>query len=249
MNILSIRDLTVAFDGKVACRDIRLDVRVGEITVLVGRSGSGKTTLLRAVNRLNECLDGCRTSGEVRLSLPSGSLDAYGPETDVEDLRRRVGMVFQMPSVLPISVIRNFILPLKLVLGMSREEARERAQSALRDVGLLEEVADRLDHPALTLSGGQQQRLCLARALALEPEILLLDEPTASVDHRSAELIEDLLLSLCPRLTLVVVSHSLRQARKLAHRLVLMRDGDLVGEWSREREDGNSLDTLLDEAF
>ena len=249
MNIATIRGLTVSFDGKPACRDVGLDVRAGEITVLAGRSGSGKTTVLRGVNRLNECLDGCRTTGAVRLSLSSGEVDAYAPGTDAEDLRRRVAMVFQTPSVLPVSVERNFLMPLRLVLEVSGDEARERARAALRDVGLLDEVAERMDQSALTLSGGQQQRLCLARALALEPEILLLDEPTASVDYRSAEIIEDLLLSLGPRLPLVVVSHSLRQARKLASTLYLMRDGAVAGRWRRDDQDQAALDTLLDEAF
>ncbi|MEF2231682.1 MAG: phosphate ABC transporter ATP-binding protein [Pseudodesulfovibrio sp.] len=249
MNIATIRGLTVSFHGRTVCRDVDLDVRAGEITVLAGRSGSGKTTLLRAVNRLNECLDDCRTTGSVRLSLSSGEVDAYAPETDVEDLRRRVGMVFQTPSVLPVSVERNFLMPLKLVLGVSGDEARDRARAVLRDVGLLDEVAERMDQAALTLSGGQQQRLCLARALALEPEVLLLDEPTASADYRSAEIIEDLLLSLRSRLSLVVVSHGLRQARKLADALYLMRDGAVAGQWRRNDQDGAALDALLGEAF
>ncbi|WP_419785472.1 phosphate ABC transporter ATP-binding protein [Pseudodesulfovibrio sp.] len=249
MNIATIRNLTVAFKDKPACRSVDLDIPAGKISVLVGRSGSGKTTLLRAVNRLNECLEHCRTTGSVRLDLPSGPLDAYAPSTDVEDLRRRVGMVFQTPAVLPVSIERNILLPLRLVLGVDGRKARDRAEAALRDVGLLDEVADRLDNDATTLSGGQQQRLCLARALALDPEVLLLDEPTASVDHRSAEIIEDLLRSLVPRLTLVVVSHSLRQARKLADRLLLMRDGSLVADWDREQGDEQSLDALLEEAF
>ncbi|MDD3313567.1 phosphate ABC transporter ATP-binding protein [Pseudodesulfovibrio sp.] len=249
MTIAAIRNLTVAFNRKPACRDIDLDLPAGRITVLVGRSGSGKTTLLRAVNRLNECLENSRTTGSVHLDLPSGPLDAYSPATDVENLRRRVGMVFQTPAVLPVSILRNFLLPLELTLSITGPEAKSRAETALRDVGLLDEVADRLDHDATTLSGGQQQRLCLARALALDPEILLLDEPTASVDHRSAEIIENLLRSLTPRLTLAVVSHSLRQARKLADRLLLMRDGRLVGAWDRETGDEAGLDALLDEAF
>ena len=249
MNIIDIRGLTVAFNGKTACRGVDLDVRAGGITVLAGRSGSGKTTVLRAVNRLNECLDGCRTTGSVRLSLASGEVDAYAKDTDVEDLRRRVGMVFQTPSVLPVSVERNFLMPLRLVLGVSGDEARDRARAALADVGLLDEVADRMGQSAQTLSGGQQQRLCLARALALEPEVLLLDEPTASVDYRSAELIEDLLLDLGPRLPLVVVSHNMRQARRLANTLYLMRDGEVAGQWSRDTGDESSLDSLLGEAF
>ena len=178
----------------------------------VGRSGSGKTTLLRALNRLNECFPGCRTQGQVLLQFPEGGeVDAYDARTDVELLRRRVGMVFQSPNVLPVSIGRNLLMPLKLVAGVTGSKAEARMEQALRDVGLWDEVAERLSHAAATLSGGQQQRLCLARALALEPELLLLDEPTASVDYRSAEIIENLLQELAKRLTVVMVSHSLSQ--------------------------------------
>jgi len=189
---ITIDGLSVSFGGRQALAGVDLEVPAGEVTVLLGRSGSGKTTLLRAVNRLNECLPGCATSGRVRLLLGSGPVDAYAPETEVEDLRRRVGMVFQTPGVLPMSVEKNLLLPLRLVLGLKGPEARERVRLSLAEVGLWDEVGQRLGADARTLSGGQQQRLCLARALALEPEVLLLDEPTASIDYQSSRIIEDL---------------------------------------------------------
>ncbi len=251
MTSVAIRGLTVSFNKHPACREVDLEIPAGRICVIVGRSGSGKTTLLRALNRLNECFPGCRTQGQVLLQFPEGGeVDAYDARTDVELLRRRVGMVFQSPNVLPVSIGRNLLMPLKLVAGVTGSKAEARMEQALRDVGLWDEVAERLSHAAATLSGGQQQRLCLARALALEPELLLLDEPTASVDYRSAEIIENLLQELAKRLTVVMVSHSLSQTRRLAHQVVLMRDGKLAGLWRKDQETApNALDALLEEAF
>ncbi|MEG6552110.1 phosphate ABC transporter ATP-binding protein [Desulfocurvibacter africanus] len=245
-----IEGLTVAFSGTPVVRDVDMEVPAGGITVLLGRSGSGKTTLLRAVNRLNECFPGCTTSGRVRLALKDGQLDAYAPDRDVEELRRRVGMVFQTPNVLPMSVEKNLLLPLRLVCGIAGLEAHERMRSALNEAGLWDEVENRLNAGAQTLSGGQQQRLCLARAIALEPDVLLLDEPTASVDYQSALRLEELLLRLKERYTLLVVSHSLRQAQRIAERIVVMRAGQI----SRVLEKGElakagSLEEVLDDCF
>jgi len=222
---IHIEKLSVAFGGRPVVKGVDLEVSAGDITVLLGRSGSGKTTLLRAMNRLNECFPGCETGGRVRLESSRGTLEAYAPGTDVEDLRRRVGMVFQTPNVLPMSVEKNLLLPLRLVLDATGGEARDRMRQALEAVGLWAEVADRLTAGAGTLSGGQQQRLCLARTLALEPQALLLDEPTASIDYQSAKHLEELLLHLKGRYTLLVVSHNLRQALRLADRLVVLRQG------------------------
>ena len=187
MTSVVIAGLTVAFNGISACTGVDLEIPAGGICVIVGRSGSGKTTLLRALNRLNECFAGCRTQGRVTLRFAGQDpVEAYDTRTDVEWLRRHVGMVFQSPNVLPVSIGRNLLMPLRLVAAISGSEAQDRMRQALQGVGLWNEVSDRLEHPAATLSGGQQQRLCLARTLALEPELLLLDEPTASVDYRSA---------------------------------------------------------------
>lgn len=246
---ISIRDLTVSFGQKTAVNRVSLDAMPGELTVLVGRSGSGKSTLLRAVNRLNECFEGCATSGGVTVRLDGRPVDVYAPGTDPERLRGRVGMVFQTPNVLPISIERNMLLPQKLVRGRDGAEARQAMERTLDEVGLLDEVRDRLGQPAATLSGGQQQRLCLARALALDPEILLLDEPTASVDYRSAEHIETLLLRLAPTLPMLVVSHSLRQSRTLADRVILMRDGRIAGQWGSESGTKAELEELLSATF
>ncbi|WP_428565141.1 MAG: phosphate ABC transporter ATP-binding protein [Solidesulfovibrio sp. DCME] len=230
-----VTDLRVAFGRRVVLDGVRLDIAAGAVTVVLGRSGSGKTTLLRALNRLNERFPHCRTEGRARLRLDGGWRELYGPGAmDGDALRARVGMVFQTPNVLPGSIRRNMTLALRLVAGLSREKARERMERALVEAHLWAEVADRLDENALRLSGGQQQRLCLARALALEPGILLLDEPTASLDYVAAGRIEELLVSLAPRRTLVLVSHSLAQARRLADRAVVLRQGTIVRELGRE---------------
>ena len=223
---IRVENLSVAFAGRSVLSGLTLDIETGGPTVLVGRSGSGKTTFLRALNRLNECLPGCATSGSVRLRLGGQWVEAYAPQTSAEDLRKRVGMVFQTPNPLPVSVARNLDQPLDLALGLGPQERAERLEQALREARLWDEVKDRLDHPAMNLSGGQQQRLCLARALAFRPEILLLDEPTSSLDFKAARGVEELLLELAGRYTLVVVSHNLNQARRLARRMLALHEGN-----------------------
>jgi phosphate transport system ATP-binding protein len=230
-----VSGLNVSFGGSPVLHIDEAWIAAASLTVVLGRSGSGKTTFLRSLNRLNECFPGCTTTGQVRLLLQGRMLEAYGPTApDLSWLRRRAGMVFQSPNVLPMSVERNIALPLQLVNGLSGGQIRERVERALREAQLWDEVKDRMGSPASSLSGGQQQRLCLARTLALEPEILLLDEPTASVDHASARRIEELLLQLKERYTLVVVSHGLGQTRRLADRVLLFREGSVVETIGRE---------------
>ncbi len=245
-----IRGLTVEFAGRPALAGVDLDLPAGRVTVVLGRSGSGKTTLLRAMNRLNDCFPGCQSRGRLQLRLGGAWRDIHEQAGPLEELRRRVGMVFQTPALLPLSVVKNLTLPLRLTLGLDKRQAGEAARRALLKAQLWDEVKDRLDKPAAGLSGGQQQRLCLARALALEPEILLLDEPTASLDYQATAKIEELLLTLAGDYTLVVVSHGLSQARRLAHRVAVLRQGVcsrvLAGT---DLRDGPTLQELLDEAF
>lgn len=233
---IRVENLSVSFAGCAVLQGLDIEVERGGPTVLVGRSGSGKTTFLRSLNRLNECLPGCTTSGSVLLHLGGEWVDAYAPATSAESLRKRVGMVFQTPNPLPLSVERNISLPLKLALGLPTVEIDERQEQALREAHLWDEVKDRLGQSALTLSGGQQQRLCLARALAYRPEILLLDEPTASLDYKSARGVEELLLELAERYTVLLVSHNLNQARRLARRMLILHGGGMV-----ETVDGDTL--------
>lgn len=230
MNIAAqVDSLSIAFEGQTIINDISLNIPSHKISVLVGRSGSGKTTFLRAFNRLNEEHSGSQTSGELSLDLGNGLetlSDIYGGSLTA--LRLRVGMLFQTPNVLPISIWRNVALPLEKLTTLSREEIHLRVEQSLSDVGLYTEVNDRLHSPATRLSGGQQQRLCLARVLALEPKILLLDEPTASLDVLASKHIEELLQHLAERYTIIMVSHSLAQACRLADRLFVFDRGRVV---------------------
>ena len=250
---ICVEHLEVAFGGRRVLENVDFDARATDLSVIVGRSGSGKTTLLRALNRLNETLPGCRTRGRVRLDLGRGLEDVY-PQSlgarvrPLSELRRLVGMVFQTPSVLPVSVAQNIAVPLKVVRGVPGSEIGDRVRQALEAVGLWQETADRLRLPAASLSGGQQQRLCLARALALEPAVLLLDEPTASLDVHSARAIEDLLTGLAERYPLVVVSHNPRQAAKLAQSLAVMAKGRMQGRFERDIPDAGEIGRLLGEA-
>ncbi|WP_058913377.1 phosphate ABC transporter ATP-binding protein [Entomohabitans teleogrylli] len=223
-----VRQLTLAFHQHTIIHDVSLEIPARGISVLVGRSGSGKTTLLRAFNRLNEEFKGYRARGEIYLDGGQGlekQAAVYGGSLSA--LRARVGMVFQTPNVLPVSIWRNIALPLEKLTACPRREIASRVQASLEDVGLWQEVADRLHRPAAQLSGGQQQRLCLARTLAMAPDILLLDEPTASLDPAATQHIEQLLLRLADKHTLIMVSHSPGQALRLADRLFIFEDGRL----------------------
>ncbi len=247
---VEVSGLNVHFSGKTVLEEISLSLWPGEITVIVGPSGSGKTTLLRSLNRLNECFPDCHTEGSVRLWLDGRSGDIYDNFLPLPELRRRVGMVFQTPAVLPFSIWKNLAMPLQVTLGLTGAALSERAEKALQDVSLWDEVKDRLDDAATTLSGGQQQRLCLARVLALEPRVLLLDEPTASLDFRAAARIEELLLELKDRYTILAVSHSLSETRRLADRVLVLREGRIVQELDRQHlSDPALFQQLIEAAF
>lgn len=245
-----VRDLAVSFAGRQVLHGLKLTLPDRRLTVIIGPSGSGKTTFLRAFNRLNEFFPSSATSGSLRLRLDGQWHELYRHDYPVTELRRCVGMVFQTPNLLPLSIEKNLALPLRLVLGAPRSEIPARLEAALQAAHLWDEVRDRLRAPALTLSGGQQQRLCLARVLALEPDLLLLDEPTASLDFRAAGKIEELLVHLKERYPILAVSHSLSQARRLADQVLVMKEGSIVstlaGEDIRQPE---VLPRLLDEIF
>lgn len=244
------RNLSVRFSGKVILDDINLALPHCRITVIVGPSGSGKSTLLRAVNRMNECFPNCRTEGGVVVTLDGQRGDIYKGFLPLPDIRRKIGMVFQSPGVLPLSIRKNLAMPLEVGIGMHGKGLSERIEWALLEAGLWDEVKDRLNDNALTLSGGQQQRLCLARVLALDPQVLLLDEPTVSLDFRAARRIEELLLRLKERYTILAVSHSLSQTRRLADRVCVLKEGRIVREVDKQRlEDGAVFQALVEEAF
>lgn len=189
--LFTLQGVRVSMNGLCVLEDISLDLPSTGATFIMGRSGAGKTTLLRVLNRLNECFPGCQTSGDIYLHLENTTLRPYKNEIALPELRRLVGMVFQHPNVLPMSIKNNMIMPLTTVHGLRRDEAMDRARLALEEAQLWTEVRQRLGSDARTLSGGQQQRLCLARALAMQPKALLLDEPTSSLDTIAARGIED----------------------------------------------------------
>ncbi|BDM64192.1 phosphate import ATP-binding protein PstB 3 [Shewanella sp. NFH-SH190041] len=224
-----ISHLHLSYHGEAALTDINLSLQRHQIHVLSGSSGSGKTSLLRCLNRLNDCYPYCQTRGDIQLTLAGENVAVNQlSHHQLAYLRQKVGMVFQHPQLLPGSIADNIMLPLKVVAGMGKAQALIQLQSALEQAALWQEVCQRLDKPAQMLSGGQQQRLCLARALALSPEILLLDEPTASLDPDTTAIIEDLLLSLRRRYTIVMVSHSVAQSKKLADLHFHFEQGRLV---------------------
>lgn len=220
---LCVADLTVRYRDLVAVRGIDLDIPQNEITALVGPSGCGKSSFLHSLNRLTDLIPGCRVTGSIHLC---DGTEITHPKADVLDLRRRVGIVFQRPNPFPQSIRRNFEIPLR-EHGWTARDIPDRIESALRQVGLWSEVRDRLHHSAVALSGGQQQRLCIARALALEPEVILFDEPCSALDPIASGVVEDLIHSLRGRYTVVIVTHNLAQARRIAdHAAVFwVRDG------------------------
>jgi phosphate transport system ATP-binding protein len=215
---IEVRDLSVRYGGKPALRRITLTIPRGCITAVVGPSGCGKSTLLNCLNRLTDLVSNCRVTGSVRFEGNEITCDP----TDLIALRRRVGMIFQKPNPFPLSIRKNLTFPLKHHGMRNRSDRHAEAERILRRVGLWDEVKDRLDVPALGLSGGQQQRLCLARALVLEPQVILLDEPCSALDPLSSAVVEDLILQLRGSYTVVIVTHNLAQARRLADRIALL---------------------------
>jgi phosphate transport system ATP-binding protein len=224
---LSFDEVSVAFGNHVAVRGVTLDVPARQVTTLVGPSGCGKTTLLRAVNRMHDHLGG-RVEGSIRL----GDLDIYGASTPAELVRSRVGMVFQRPNPFPtMSIFDNVVAGLRFAGINKRAILREAAESALRHAALWDLVRDRLGQSALSLSGGQQQRLCIARALAVQPEVLLMDEPCSALDPIATAKVEHLITSLAEEVTIVLVTHNMFQAARVSDFVaVLLMGDDRVGE-------------------
>jgi len=210
--VLEIQGLCVCYGDTAVLRDVDMRIERGGITAIIGPSGCGKSSFLACLNRLSDLSPGCRVDGCIRLD----GTDLTKPRQDLIGLRRRIGMIFQKPNPFPLSIRRNLDLPLRELGIRDRAERARRLEDALRHAGLWEEVADRLDAPALSLSGGQQQRLCIARAIALEPDVLLMDEPCSALDPIASAHVEDLITSLRERYTVIIVTHNLGQARRLA---------------------------------
>ncbi|RMF37547.1 MAG: phosphate ABC transporter ATP-binding protein [Planctomycetota bacterium] len=211
---IEIHRVSIAYGDRTVLRDVSLVVPPRTVTAIVGPSGCGKSSLLASINRMTDLIDGCRVDGEISC-CGSRIRDS---EIDLRDLRRRAGLVFQRPTPFPLSIAENLALPIREHGLADRREMQDCIRRALTDVGLWEEVEDRLHAPARTLSGGQQQRLCIARALVLQPDVLLLDEPCSGLDPISTEKIEALVRSLADRISIVIVTHNLPQARRIADR-------------------------------
>jgi phosphate transport system ATP-binding protein len=221
---MEVDDVSISYGQKQAVKKVSLPIRQGEVLALIGPSGCGKTTLLRSLNRLTELTATARLEGSIRLD----DVDIALIEPTL--LRRRVTMVFQQPNPFPMSVFDNiaYVLREQGSRRARKKELEPAVHSALQRAGLFEEVKDNLKHPALKLSGGQQQRLCIARALAAEPEVLLLDEPCSALDPRSTQVIEDLIVKLRDDVAVVIVTHNLQQAHRIADHVAFMYLGDLV---------------------
>lgn len=222
---ISIQDVFYTYaDETEALRHVSLDVRPHEIFVLFGPSRSGKTTLLRLLNRLSDLIEGARFQGTILFN----GLDIFAPTMDVFDLRRRISMVFAIPTPLPGTIRGNLIYGLRMAGMRDEAEMNARVERSLQQAALWDEVKDRLDTSAMALSGGQKQRLCMARSLALEPEVILLDNPTSGLDPLSTAVVEETLRELKAQYTIIMVPHSVQQAARMADRAGFLLDGDLV---------------------
>ena len=218
-----VSDLRAYYGENETIKGINIDFPANEVTALIGPSGSGKSTVVRCINRMHEEIPGARAEGSVKLD----DLDVYDPKVDVTAVRRAIGMVFQKPNPFPtMSIFDNVAAGLRL--SGTRGDTRERVEQSLRAAGLWEEVKDRLGAPGIGLSGGQQQRLCIARTIAVDPEVILMDEPASALDPISTLKIEELIHELKLRFTIVIVTHNMQQAARVADTTAFMLDGHLI---------------------
>jgi len=220
VHAIQLENVRLSYSGKAVIDGASCAIRKNAVTAVVGPSGSGKSTLLRTLCRMNDRIPGFRAEGSVRVL----GRDIHDPGINVYELRKRVGMVFQKPCVFPKSIYENVVFGLRFHASPNGGNFSERAEQALRDAFLWDEVKDRLDQPAHILSQGQQQRLAMARTLAVDPEILLMDEPTSALDSKSSKAIEDLILSLKEHHTIVLVTHHVEQAERVAEDLICVDD-------------------------
>jgi phosphate transport system ATP-binding protein len=218
------RDLTVRYGDKVAIENVSIEVRSNLVLALIGPSGCGKSTFLRALNRMNDTVPGASTSGQVELD----GEPIYGSDVDPVMVRRRIGMVFQRSNPFPKSIFENVAYAVRVAGVRGRALVADRVERALRQAALWDEVKDRLNESGTSLSGGQQQRLCIARALAVEPEVLLMDEPASALDPIATAKVEDLVAELRKQLTIVIVTHNMQQAARVSQRTGFFYMGRLV---------------------
>jgi phosphate transport system ATP-binding protein len=223
-SVVEIRDLDIFYGPKQAVFSVSLDIARRQVTAFIGPSGCGKSTLLRALNRMNDLIDNVRTAGHIRLD----GVEINDPMVDVIELRRRVGMVFQKSNPFPKSIFENVVYGLRIAGMRNRDALEESCERSLRAAGLWDEVKDRLQESALGLSGGQMQRLCIARAIAVNPEIILMDEPCSALDPKSTVRIEDLISELRRNYTIIIVTHNMQQAARVSDRTAFFYEGRLI---------------------
>jgi phosphate transport system ATP-binding protein len=229
---MEARGVNVFYGEKQALKDVDLDITANEVTALIGPSGCGKTTFIRCLNRMNDVIEGCRVEGSVTLD----GQEIYDSSVDVVQLRARIGMVFQKPNPFPKSIYDNVAYGPRIHgLAASRAELDEVVETSLEKAGLLNEVYDRMDQPGTSLSGGQQQRLCIARAIAVNPEIILMDEPCSALDPIATARIEELMDELRQNYTIVIVTHSMQQAARVSQRTAFFHLGERVEYGPTER--------------
>lgn len=225
MAIIESKDLHLYYGKKEALKGITMGFEKGELTALIGPSGCGKSTYLRTLNRMNDLIPGVTITGHVTFD----GQDIYSPKQDTVKLRKRIGMVFQQPNPFPFSVYDNVIYGLRLTgKKKTKQELDEIVENSLRAAAVWDDVKDKLHKSALALSGGQQQRVCIARVLAVEPEVILLDEPTSALDPVSSTKIENLLFTLKEQYTMIIVTHSMQQASRISDKTAFFLNGELI---------------------
>lgn len=230
-NIISVSDLCLWYGTTKALKNINIEIEKNTITALIGPSGCGKSTFLKTLNRMNDLVDGVRVEGTVKYN----GTDIFDKSVDVNELRRNVGMVFQKPNPFPMSIYDNIAYGPRTHGIKNKSKLDEIVEESLKNAAIWDEVKDRLKKSALGLSGGQQQRLCIARALAVKPEVLLMDEPTSALDPISTSKIEDLTMELKKKLTIVIVTHNMQQAVRISDKTAFFLLGDLVEYGNTER--------------
>ena len=224
MSKISVKDLDLYYGDFKALKNINIEIEQNEITAFIGPSGCGKSTLLRCLNRMNDLVEGCKIEGNVLLD----GTDIYGKNVDVNLLRKKVGMVFQKPNPFPMSIYDNIAYGPRTHSIKNKAQLDEIVETSLKNAAIWDECKDRLKSSALGMSGGQQQRLCIARALACQPEVILMDEPTSALDPISTSKIEELVLELKKKYTVVIVTHNMQQAVRISDKTAFFLLGDLV---------------------
>jgi len=241
---MACRDVNVYYGDNHAIKHVSLDIGRHEVIAMIGPSGCGKSTFLRCLNRMNDTIEGCRVTGEITLD----GTDIYGKEIDVVPLRAQIGMVFQKPNPFPKSIYENVAYGPRIHgLARNKTELNEIVETSLRSAGLWEEIKDRLDEPGTGLSGGQQQRLCIARTIAVGPEVILMDEPCSALDPIATARIEDLIDELREQFSIAIVTHAMQQASRVSQRTAYFHLGDLIEVGPTEQIFTNPLHQLTED--